>query len=84
MEKIENVEETIIRILEEYSDQEIDPATLKPDTNIKNDLGLDSLAVVEMVLDVEVQFDVEIPDEEAESMTTFGDIVEYVKKLQEG
>jgi len=83
MEKIENVEETIISILEQYADG-FDPATLKPDTNIKNDLGLDSLAVVEMVLDVEVQFDVEIPDEEAESMTTFGDIVEYVKKLQEG
>lgn len=54
------------------------PDTLKDDTNIANDLGADSLDVVELVMALEEEFNIEIPDEDAENITTVGDIVSYI------
>lgn len=44
-----------------------------------DDLGADSLDLVELIMTMEEQFDVEIPDEEAETMRTVGDAIEYIK-----
>jgi len=49
-----------------------------PDANILDDLGADSLDVVEMVMAIEETFDIEIPDEDAEKMRTIGDVEIYV------
>ncbi|MCQ2440523.1 MAG: acyl carrier protein [Clostridia bacterium] len=48
------------------------------DTRIADDLGADSLDVVEMLMAIEDDFDVEIPDEDIEGLKTIGDVVEYI------
>lgn len=44
-----------------------------------DDLGADSLDIVELIMALETEFDLEIPDEEAEKITTVTDVVEYIK-----
>ncbi|KAF5103609.1 hypothetical protein DV451_001349 [Geotrichum candidum] len=51
---------------------------LKPETSFTTDLGLDSLDVVEVILAVEEEFSIEIPDHEADSLKTIGQTVEYI------
>lgn len=48
-----------------------------------DDLGADSLDVVELIMALETEFDLEIPDEDAEKITTVGDVVEYIKNHTE-
>ncbi|NLY44239.1 MAG: acyl carrier protein [Clostridiaceae bacterium] len=45
-----------------------------------DDLGADSLDIVELIMALEEEFDLEIPDEEAEKITTVGDVVNYIKE----
>jgi len=56
----------------------VDAASLNSEANILEDLGADSLDVVEMVMALEEAFDIEIPDEDAEAMRTLGDVEKYV------
>ena len=58
----------------------VDAATLASEANILEDLGADSLDVVELVMAIEEEFDIEIPDEAAESMRTLGDVEKYVRE----
>jgi acyl carrier protein len=58
----------------------VDPSELSPDANILEDLGADSLDVVEMVMAIEETFDIEIPDEDAEAIRTVGDVESYVSQ----
>ncbi|MFN9547796.1 MAG: acyl carrier protein [bacterium] len=57
-------------------------AEVKPESHFQNDLGADSLDTVELVMALEEAFDIEIPDEDAESITTVGDAVQYIQKKQ--
>ncbi len=69
----------IERVRSVVSDQlGVDPAQMKSDANILEDLGADSLDVVELVMAIEEVFDIEISDEEAEAMRTVGDVENYV------
>jgi acyl carrier protein len=45
-----------------------------------DDLGADSLDIVELVMALEEEFDIEIPDEDAEKAVTVGDVVDYIKE----
>lgn len=45
-----------------------------------DDLGADSLDIVELVMALEEEFDIEIPDEDAEKVATVGDVVDYIKE----
>ncbi len=45
-----------------------------------DDLGADSLDIVELIMALEEEFDIEIPDSDAEKVTTVGDVVEYIKE----
>ena len=56
----------------------VDMAEITPDASILDDLGADSLDVVELVMSLEDAFDIEVPDEEVEGMRTIGDIQQYV------
>ncbi|MCH7869809.1 MAG: acyl carrier protein [Myxococcales bacterium] len=51
-----------------------------PSASFLDDLGADSLDIVELVMSLEEEFDVEIPDEDAEKIQTIGDAITYVKK----
>jgi acyl carrier protein len=56
----------------------VDGAELTSEANILEDLGADSLDVVELVMAIEETFDIEVPDEDAEGMRTLGDVEKYV------
>lgn len=59
---------------------DIDKGELVPTAHILDDLGADSLDVVELIMALEQEFDMEIPDEEAENIQTVGDVHEYIQK----
>ena len=61
---------------------ELDPASVTPETNLIDDLGADSLDVVELIMDLEDEFGISISDEAAAELYTVGRIVEYLEKLQ--
>ncbi len=50
---------------------------------ISDDLGADSLDVVDLVMSLEEEFDIEVPDEEIENMKTVGDVVRFIESKQE-
>lgn len=52
---------------------------MKLESSFKEDLGADSLDVVEFVMELEEEFDIEISDEEAEKISTVGDAVNYIQ-----
>jgi acyl carrier protein len=52
------------------------------ESNFQNDLGADSLDTVELVMALEEEFDIEIPDEAAEKIATVGDAVQYIQDKQ--
>ena len=56
----------------------VDENEVVPDANFTNDLGADSLDTVELIMEFEEEFDLEIPDEDAEKITTVGAAFEYV------
>ena len=55
-----------------------------PEASFIDDLGADSLDIVELVMAMEETFDIEIPDEDAEKIQTIGDAVAYLKEKLEG
>ncbi len=61
---------------------ELDPETITLDTNLIDDLGADSLDVVELIMSLEDEFGIAISDEDAAQLYTVGRIVEYLEKLQ--
>ena len=73
MEEFERVKSVIIDQLS----VEADEVTLE--ASFVDDLGADSLDVVELIMGLETEFDIEIPDEEAEKISTVGDAVDYIK-----
>ncbi|MCD8162737.1 MAG: acyl carrier protein [Synergistaceae bacterium] len=52
---------------------------IKPEASFVEDIGADSLDIVELIMGIEEEFDIEIPDEDAEKLTTVGEAMEYVK-----
>ena len=59
---------------------DIDPKSITMESNFVEDLHADSLDIVELVMDMEQEFDTEIPDEELPKVQTVGDILRYLKK----
>lgn len=57
---------------------EVDKSEVKPEANFANDLGADSLDTVELVMALEEEFDIEIPDEAAEGITTVQASVDFI------
>lgn len=68
-------------IIVEQLDVEEDAVTME--ASITEDLGADSLDVVDLVMSIEESFDVELPDEEVENIKTVGDIVKYIENKVE-
>ncbi|MBB5172111.1 acyl carrier protein [Texcoconibacillus texcoconensis] len=60
----------------------VDEADIKPEATFKEDLGADSLDVVELVMELEDEFDMEISDEDAEKIATVGDVIQYIESQQ--
>ena len=73
-EIFEKVKEVIIEQLGVVEDQ------VNLEASFIDDLGADSLDIVELIMALEEEFDLEIPDSEAEKIVTVGDVVEYIKE----
>ena len=57
----------------------VDEASVTPEARFIEDLGADSLDIVELIMALEEEFDLEIPDEDAEKIATVGDAVQYIE-----
>ena len=58
---------------------ELDAETITPDSNILDDLGADSLDVVDLIMSVEDEFGIEVPDEALEEIRTVDEMVKYIE-----
>lgn len=58
----------------------VDVSTLSNDTNIVEDIGADSLDVVEMLMSIEQSFNITVPDEDVPLLKTIGDVAHYVEQ----
>lgn len=59
---------------------DVEEDLVKMDASITDDLGADSLDVVDLVMSLEEEFDIEIPDEQVENVKTVGDIVKFIEE----
>ena len=60
----------------------VDEEEVTPDASFVDDLGADSLDTVELVMELEEEFDINIPDDAAEKIQTVGQAIEYIEKSQ--
>ena len=75
-----SVDERVVAIVAEQLGVNKDQINLE--TSFVNDLGADSLDTVELVMELEEEFDINIPDDAAEKIQTVGQAIEYIKKMQ--
>jgi len=75
-----NIADKVIGIVANQLD--VEKEKIKPETSFINDLGADSLDIVELVMEFEEAFDMSIPDEDAEKIRTVGDAINYIKEHQ--
>jgi acyl carrier protein len=73
MALLDDVKEVVVEQLD------CDAAEVKEDSKFIEDLGADSLDVVELVMALEEKFDIEIPDEDAEGILTVNDAIKYIE-----
>ena len=76
----ENIQEKVTEIIVEQLGVSADQ--VKPESKMIEDLGADSLDAVELVMAVEEEFGIEVPDEEAEKLICVQDIISHVEKVQ--
>jgi len=77
-----NLEEVEAKIIEIVSEQMgVDKSEITRDTSFINDLNADSLDTVELVMEFEDEFDMSIPDEEAEKIQTVGAAIDYIVQI---
>ena len=72
------VEEKVKSIIAEQLGVKVEE--IKPESSFVDDLGADSLDTVELVMALEEEFGIEIPDEDAEKMTAVGDALKYIEE----
>ena len=78
--QVASVKERVIDIVAEQLGVSKDQVT--PETSFVNDLGADSLDTVELVMELEEEFDINIPDDAAEKIQTVGQAIDYIEKSQ--
>jgi len=76
------IEQKVIAIVAEQ--MSVDKGEITRNTSFVNDLNADSLDTVELVMELEDEFDLTIPDEEAEKLKTVGEAIDYIHKHLDG
>ncbi|HHS93497.1 MAG TPA: acyl carrier protein [Campylobacterales bacterium] len=76
MALLDEVKEVVVEQLSVNADE------VKEESKFVEDLGADSLDVVELVMALEEKFDIEIPDEDAEKIATVADVISFIENLQ--
>jgi acyl carrier protein len=82
MDQVASVKERVIEIVAEQLGVNKDQIT--PETSFVQDLGADSLDTVELVMELEEEFGINIPDDAAEKIQTVGQAIEHIEKTQAG
>ena len=77
---MENIEARVKKIVAEQLG--VNEADVKSDSSFVNDLGADSLDTVELVMELEEEFDINIPDDAAEKIQTVGQAIDYIEQSQ--
>ncbi|MFO8098988.1 MAG: acyl carrier protein [Salinibacter sp.] len=72
------IEDTVKSIIVEKLG--VDESDVTSDASFTNDLGADSLDIVELIMEFEKEFDLTIPDDEAEEIATVGDAIDYLEE----
>ncbi len=80
MTEVTAVQERVIDIVAEQLG--VDKNKVTPDTSFVNDLGADSLDTVELVMELEEEFNINIPDDEAEKIQTVGQAIDYIERAR--
>ncbi|CAD6884840.1 unnamed protein product [Tilletia controversa] len=78
---VEDIEKRIRDVLGSF--EKVKPDAITPSASFTSDLGLDSLDAVEVVMAIEEEFNIEIPDEEADAITTVQQAIDYVSHAPE-
>ncbi len=71
----------LIEILQKSVESPIDPATLRDEVDLRNDLGVDSMSLVEMTWGIEEKLGVAIPDNRMKEIKTVGDVIKLTAEL---
>ena len=74
---LDRIREVICRFVE------LDPETLTEETNIRSELGLNSLELINIAVAIEDEFDVELPDREVGNIETLGDAIAIIEKYMD-
>lgn len=82
MPSTQEIEQKVISIVAEQLS--VDKAEISRETSFVNDLGADSLDTVELVMELEDEFDMNIPDDEAEKLQTVGSAIDFIQKIMAG
>ena len=74
------MEEVLAKLKEIVTDRlNVEEDQIKPEASFVEDLGADSLDIVELIMGIEEEFDIEIPDEDAEKILTVADAINYIE-----
>jgi acyl carrier protein len=77
-----DIKEKLIRIIEEISNKEVDTLVFREDTTLTRDLGFDSINIIQLIVEVEAQFNIEIEDDDlgVENISNFGKLCSIIEK----
>ena len=75
-----DIQATVTQILEQVA--KVDPTAVAQDTRLREDLGVDSLTLIEVAVAAEDAFGVPLPDEDLERFQTVGDVIDYVRRAR--
>lgn len=78
MSKVDNIEQKVIKIIADNQGKKIEEISV--DSRFAEDLGVDSLSTVEIMMEIEKEFGVDVPDEEATKIKKVVDVVNYIKE----
>jgi acyl carrier protein len=74
----ESIYEKVVKIAVEELD--VEESSIKKESNFQDDLGADSLALVEIIMKIEEEFEIEIPDDQSEKIRTVDQAVKYIEE----
>ncbi|WP_342170040.1 acyl carrier protein [Rickettsia endosymbiont of Seladonia tumulorum] len=78
MSKVDNIEQKVIKIIADNQGKKIEEISV--DSRFAEDLGVDSLSTVEIMMEIEKEFGIDVPDEEATKIKKVADVVNYIKE----
>ncbi|HJD60769.1 MAG TPA: acyl carrier protein [Rickettsia endosymbiont of Columbicola hoogstraali] len=78
MSKVDNIAQKVIKIIADNQGKKIEEISV--DSRFAEDLGVDSLSTVEIMMEIEKEFGVDVPDEEATKIKKVADVVNYIKE----